>query len=188
MNLKKTPYLVLFVILIAGGMTGAYALTITLGADLIEILGILDMNNNKITNVGNPTAPADAATKQYVDQAPSTDTLALLGCTTDQVPKWDGTDWVCSNVSSVSVGSLALDSGNIGLYTSIAIGTDEFPVISYGGEFSENLFFIHCTDVSCLTTNNPVTLDSVHDNEAENTSIAIGTDGFPVISYYVSAY
>ena len=53
-------------------MSGAYALTITLGADIIEILGILDMNNNRITNVGSPETTTDAATKAYVDSSNST--------------------------------------------------------------------------------------------------------------------
>ena len=96
-KLNKMPYLVLFAMLISTGMTGAYALTVTLDGDLISYLGILDMNTNKITNVGDPTLPSDAATKAYVDSSSGVDTLALLSCTTDQVPSWDGLNWVCSN-------------------------------------------------------------------------------------------
>jgi hypothetical protein len=95
---SKTPYLVLFVMLISVGMTGAYALTITLDGDLISYLGNLDMNDNKITNVGNPTSPSDAATKGYVDSAPTTDTLASLSCSADEIPRWNGTQWECSGL------------------------------------------------------------------------------------------
>ncbi len=63
----KTPYLVLFTVLIAISVTSAYALTIILGADLIGILGTLNMNNNKITSLAEPTVSDDAATKNYVD-------------------------------------------------------------------------------------------------------------------------
>jgi len=66
-QLTKTPYLVLFIVLISIGVGTASALTITLGADLIEFLGILDMNLNRIINVGTPTLASDAATKNYVD-------------------------------------------------------------------------------------------------------------------------
>jgi len=66
-KLTKTPYLVLFTVLIAISVTSAYALTITLSGDLIEILGTLNMNNNKITSLAEPTVSADAATKNYVD-------------------------------------------------------------------------------------------------------------------------
>jgi len=63
----NTPYLVLFTILIAISVTSAYAITITLGGDPIEILGVLNMNSNKITSLAEPTVSSDAATKNYVD-------------------------------------------------------------------------------------------------------------------------
>ena len=66
-KLAKTPYLVLFTVLIAISVTSASALTITLGGDLIEILGTLNMNNNKITGLAEPTVSDDAATKNYTD-------------------------------------------------------------------------------------------------------------------------
>ena len=96
-QLNKTPYLVLFAMLISIGMNGVYALTVTLDGDLISYLGILDMNTNKITNVGDPILPSDVATKAYVDSSSGADTLALLSCTADQVASWDGLNWVCSN-------------------------------------------------------------------------------------------
>ena len=105
MNLTKTPYLVLFVLLGAVGVgtattvgTAAAVGTITLEGNPIESLGILDMNNNKITNLGAPTASADLATKEYADQGTATDTLGLLSCSTNQVPKWSGTQWECSDL------------------------------------------------------------------------------------------
>ena len=63
----NTSYLVLFTILIAISVTSVYAITITLGGDPIEILGVLNMNSNKITSLAEPTVSTDAATKNYVD-------------------------------------------------------------------------------------------------------------------------
>ncbi len=101
-RLTKTPYLVLFIILISVGVGTASALiTITLSGNVV-ITGDLDMTSDKIRNVATPTVSSDAATKGYVDQAPSTDTLALLGCTNDQIAKFDGNNWVCSDESSVT--------------------------------------------------------------------------------------
>ena len=94
-QLTKTPFLILFVILISVGVTSAYAINITLGGT-VDITQILNMMGNRITNVGTPTASTDAATKGYVDQSPTTDTLAVLGCTTDQIAKFDGDNWVCA--------------------------------------------------------------------------------------------
>ena len=62
----STPYLVLVVILISVGVTSAYAVTITLDGN-VDIVDILNMNFNKITNLGTPTEDTDAATKAYVD-------------------------------------------------------------------------------------------------------------------------
>jgi len=63
LNLTKTPYLVLFVILGAVGVGAASAVGI------ITFSSPLDMSNNPITNVAEPTAASDAATKAYVDSA-----------------------------------------------------------------------------------------------------------------------
>ena len=91
----KTPYLVLFIVLISVGVGTASALiTITLSGNVV-ITGDLDMTGDKIRNVGSPTITTDVATKGYVDQAPSTDTLTLLGCTTDEIAKFDGNNWGC---------------------------------------------------------------------------------------------
>ena len=119
--------------LISMGMTGAYALSINLDGDVISYLGTLDMNNNKITNVGSPIASSDVATKDYVDSAlidmhspldmnnnkitnvgspitPSdvatkgyvdsayTDTLSSLSCNFEELPRWNGTKWECSEL------------------------------------------------------------------------------------------
>ena len=96
-HLTKTPYFVLFVMLISVGMTGAYALSINLDGDVISYLGTLDMNNNKITNVGSPVTPSDVATKGYVDSV-STDTLSSLSCNFDELPKWNGIKWECGKL------------------------------------------------------------------------------------------
>jgi len=274
------------IIILAVGLPTAYAITITLGGDPVIVNGILDLMGNRITNVGAPTNPSDATTKAYVDSAPSTDTLALLGCTdtqiakfvgsawtcttdsdttfdgtdfalsnqpctvgqvvtgvdasgsvicvvdmdttfdgtdfatsgqsctggqkatgvdasgnvicavdidtdtvgglscsTNQVARWDGSNWVCGTVSVISLNIVTLDSTNtVGFLTSIAIGTDGFPVISYEDFTNSALKLVHCTNESCSTFDTPVTVDNVGSTGIES-SIAIGTDGFPVISY-----
>jgi hypothetical protein len=183
-NLTRTPYLVLFIILISVGVTSAFAINITLGGT-VDITQILDMMGNRITNVGTPTASTDAATKEYVDQAPSTDTLALLGCNVDQVARWNGSQWICNNLVIQTIQSkiTTVDSaGNIGIHTSIAIGNDGFPVISYNNFTSFDLKVAKCINEACTGTSTITTVDSVGD-VGKTPSIAIGNDGFPVISY-----
>lgn len=67
---------------------------------------------------------------------PNTDGLAALGCNTSQIARWDGNAWVCGELmitSRIDPGTATtLDStGSVGRYTSIAIGSDNQPIISY---------------------------------------------------------
>ena len=182
-QLTKTPYLVLFIVLITVGVGTASALiTITLSGDVV-ITGDLDMTNGKISNLVTPSVPADAATKAYVDSALGTDTLALLGCTTDQIARFDGNNWVCGKIKAKNNPISIVDSAEgVGIYTSIAIGTDNNPVISYYDGVNDDLKVAHCGDTSCSAGNTITTVFSTN-NVGSFTSIAIGTDGNPVISF-----
>jgi len=88
----------------------------------------------------------------------------------------------CSgNVSNTVVDATA----NVGSSTSLAIGVDGFPVISYHDSTNGTLKVAKCTDVACADT---ATLSTV-DPDATNvvgfwTSIDIGSDGLPVIAYH----
>lgn len=77
------------------------------------------------------------------------------------------------------------DGGNnvVGMYSSIAIGSDGLPVISYFDDSANALKVAHCNDRACAT---PATLSTVDDTpsiEGRYSAIAIGNDGLPVISY-----
>ncbi|MEX2008140.1 MAG: hypothetical protein WD850_01460, partial [Candidatus Spechtbacterales bacterium] len=74
-------------------------------------------------------------------------------------------------------------TGSVGLFTSIAIGTDNFPVISYQDITNDDLKVVHCGNASCTSGNTLTTVDSTG-SVGFYTSIAIGTDNFPVISYW----
>ncbi len=90
----------------------------------------------------------------------------------------------CSNPSCSTFNTpIALDSaGSVGFYTSIAIGTDGNPIISYYNDSNGDLKVVKCSNPGCSTANTPITLDSAGD-VGSFTSIAIGTDGNPIISY-----
>jgi hypothetical protein len=71
---------------------------------------------------------------------------------------------------------------NVGMWTSIAIGSNGHPVISYFDDSNDNLKVAACTTRDCTGTATITTLD-VTNNVGEQTSITIGTSGFPIISY-----
>jgi hypothetical protein len=73
---------------------------------------------------------------------------------------------------------------HVGAYTSIAIGVDDLPVISYFDNTANALKVAHCNDVACFGGDETITtVDDPANIVGQYTSIAIGTDGVPVISY-----
>jgi predicted regulator of Ras-like GTPase activity (Roadblock/LC7/MglB family) len=86
-------------------------------------------------------------------------------------------DAVCSTSTKTTVDSI----GDVGQYSSIAIGADGLPIISYWG-YGVFLRVAHCNDVQC--TGGDETVPNVDTNFAGTyTSITIGADGLPIISY-----
>ena len=80
---------------------------------------------------------------------------------------------------------LAIDSaGDVGEVSSIAIGTNGNPIISYSYYDADNssLKVAACNNPTCTTSTN-TTIDSA-DIVGWFSSIAIGTNGNPIISYY----
>lgn len=76
-------------------------------------------------------------------------------------------------------------SASVGKYTSVAIGSDTFPVISYADFGTGHLKVARCTDVNCAATVAIHVVDTAISG-AQDTSIRIGSSGFPVIAYYDS--
>ncbi|NDE60549.1 MAG: hypothetical protein EB010_14280, partial [Acidimicrobiia bacterium] len=82
----------------------------------------------------------------------------------------------------IPVAPRAIDTtGNVGVYTSIAIGTNGNPIISYRDNTNGYLKVAACTNPTCTTSTN-TTLDT-NGNVGYDTSITIGIDGNPIISY-----
>jgi hypothetical protein len=73
-------------------------------------------------------------------------------------------------------------SGDVGLYTSLAVPADGLPVISYFDQSNGDLKVAKCGDASCSTA----TISTVDgaDYVGYYTSIAVPADGLPVISYW----
>ena len=89
----------------------------------------------------------------------------------------------CSTVACTAATSTSVDTANVVcLSTSIAIGTDGLPVISHYDETNGDLRVTHCGNVTCTNANTSTSVDTAND-VGPYTSIAIGTDGLPVISY-----
>jgi hypothetical protein len=73
-------------------------------------------------------------------------------------------------------------TGVVGLFTSIAIGIDGNPVISYFEGTNTSLKVAACNNPTCTTSTN-TTIDSAG-VVGTDSSITIGTNGNPIISYH----
>jgi hypothetical protein len=75
-------------------------------------------------------------------------------------------------------------AGDSGAFTSLAIGTDGNPVISYQDGTNADLKLAHCNDPACAGGNEALSTVDAPGSVGTFTSVAIGTDGNPVISYH----
>ncbi len=75
-------------------------------------------------------------------------------------------------------------ANSVGLYTSLAIGADGLPVISYNDSTAGSLKVAKCNDAACAGSNETITtVDDSANSVGNYTSLAIGADGSPAISY-----
>jgi hypothetical protein len=133
---------------------------------------------------GAVTVP-DSATIEgfYGSITIGTDGLPIISYTGGGVGYYDLSVVHCTAVDCSTHGAVTvLDNATFaGFYTSITIGTDGLPIISYRGGGGGNLTVVHCTAVDCSTYGAFVLDNST--NAGQYTSITIGTDGLPIISY-----
>jgi predicted regulator of Ras-like GTPase activity (Roadblock/LC7/MglB family) len=75
-------------------------------------------------------------------------------------------------------------ANDVGKYSSITIGADGLPVISYQDFTANDLIVAHCNDVKCAGANETITLvDGTASAVGDHTSITVGADGLPIVSY-----
>ena len=122
----------------------------------------------------------------------STQLLPTLACAADQTVKWNGSSWACATVASpaayvaapqATVVTTIDNTGLVGAYSAISVAPDGLPVISYYDATNRDLKVAKCGNPAC-TAGNTVTAVDTTGNVGEFTSITIGADGLPIISYY----
>lgn len=90
---------------------------------------------------------------------------------------------VCNNATCTQPTINTVDTeGDVGYYSSIALTTDDFPIISYYDETNKNTKVAVCQSIACA---NP-TLSRIDSRGpvGEYTWLALDNNGYPVIKYY----
>lgn len=88
-------------------------------------------------------------------------------------------DAACRGTPTITVVD---DEGNLGRYTSIAIGADGLPIISYVDQPQAILRVAKCLDAACTSTTRTTIID-LAGSSLFNTAIAVPSDGLPVIGF-----
>jgi hypothetical protein len=175
--------------------------SITIGTDGLPIISYYDNGNHDLKVAHCTDVACTTATTSSIDTVGDVGYHTSIAIGTDGLPVISYTDYTdtvqaklkvahCTNTACTSATTSTVDAaGNVGYYTSMAIGGDGLPVISYT-DYSiagdADLKVAYCANTAC-TAATTRTVDSQGD-VGYYTSIAIGTDGQPIISYYDNTY
>jgi len=176
----------------ANGSPGIYT-SITIGADGLPVISYYDHSYDRLKVAHCNDIACTNATTTALFRATIKDTSITIGA--DELPVisyYDDTNKYlngdlmvahCNDIACTSATTTAVDTtDDVGLYTSIKIGADDLPVISYYDATNFDLKVAHCNNAACTsaTTTAVDTTGSV----GYDTSITIGDDGLPIISYH----
>jgi hypothetical protein len=175
---------------------GAYT-SIAIGADGLPIVSHRNQTASalRVTHCGN-AACTSGNVSTTVDPANLGGAHTSLAIGVDGLPVISHRDDSAGALRVTHCGNAACTSGNVsttvddpadsvGFFTSIAIGADGLPVISHENRTIGGLRVTHCGNTACTSGNASITVDDPRAIEVgAHTSIAIGTDGLPIISHY----
>jgi hypothetical protein len=175
----------------AGGASGT---SIAVAADGLPVISYTAALNLRVAKCAN-SACTGSATITTVDPANVVGQYSSIAIGPDGRPVisyWDATAGAlkvakCANAACTGTATITTvdDPANtVGEYSSLAIGGDGFPVISYRDATAGALKVAKCANAACTGAAAITTVDDPANNVGEYTSLAIGADGRPVISYF----
>jgi len=96
----------------------------------------------------------------------------------------------CTNAACTAATITTVDdpADFVGAYTSIAVAPDSLPVISYRDNTSGALMVAKCPNPACSGPGPITNMSAMVGGTAEYTSIAVGSDNLPIISFHNPSY
>lgn len=176
----------------ATGVAGYYS-SLSLDASDIPTISYYDLTNQNLTVVR--CGDANCSNSNIINVPDSAGNVGLytsLGLDDSSNPVVSYYDGIHGNLNvlrcgspmcgpnAVYVGDTATD---VGRYSAIKLDANGKPVVSYWDDTNGNLKLLHCGDTTC-SQGNSITSPYTTGNTGWDTSLAIDTNGFPVISFY----
>jgi predicted regulator of Ras-like GTPase activity (Roadblock/LC7/MglB family) len=173
------------------GKFGDVYTSITIGTDGLPIISYHDLTEHYLKVAHCEDAQCASATVTTLDSTVSTGHFTSIAIGSDGLPVIAyskgallGTLIVahCQNVQCTS--AVSRNIAFLSESPAITIGADGFPLISYHDDDGKGLKVAHCQDVYCSSVTLTVVDDGLHADVGWFSSITIGSDGLPVISYF----
>ena len=169
-----------------------YQTSIAIGTDGNPIISYLDLANGDLKTASCESTSCNNATISTVDSIGNVGTSSSIAIGANGNPiisYYDATNRAlkiaaCSNpkCTDATISTIDSNNGDVGQYSSIAIGANGNPIISYFDTTSYDLKVASCDNPACTTAHTTPFADN--GNVGFHSSIAIGSNGRPVISYY----
>jgi LPXTG-site transpeptidase (sortase) family protein len=168
--------------------------SLKLNSNGFPVIGYLDRTNNdlKVAVCGNATCTS-GNTLTTLDSVGNVGHFPSLVLNSNGFPVISYHDQsnndlkvaICGNATCTSSNILtAVDTiGYVGSFTSLALNSSGFPVISYNDESNSDLKVAVCGNATCTSGNTLITVDNAG-ILGWYTSQELNNNGFPVVSYY----
>ena len=166
--------------------------SIAIGADGLPLVSYLDNANGDLQVAHCADAACAASTTTAYDTGNNTGFYTSLTIGSDGLGLVSYRDASASSLKAAHCDNLACTAATLstvdgngieGEYSAITLGVDGLGVISYydGNGAKQDLKVAHCANVAC-TSSSFVTVDTTG-NVGWSTSITVGSDGLPFVSY-----
>lgn len=154
------------------------------GSDGLAVIAYTLSSKVELLHCGNPTCTSGNVTNELSNSSSGVQHMVIGSNGKPALIEFDGG---LNQYVYVACGNLVCSSGNV--FTAIlpvdsvpdfAIGTDGKPVIAYHD--LNGLQLMHCSLADCSGTNTTEQASPVNIEYGQQSSIAIGTDGFPIVA------